>query len=444
MMKPLVRSIIFWSFITFFFVTAPLSVLYTAGFRYNFQNGSLVRTGVISISTVPRNTQISLNGESIGESTPYVIKRLMPETYSLTLEKDGYHAWSGTVEVKSGATTLLQSILLFRNEEPELIINQSITSIAEDGANHVAYIVKEAGWVEIWLHNLKNNDKQLLERIPAKLLTSTTDLSFSASGGYLLAQNLTNNYASVFDALGSKMELKQSLINSSDLLFWHPSADHLLYATTDKQLHQIDLITGSEKIFNDPGAGTVILDATVITFFDNGSKVELRQSFDGENKLIALLPRSTYKIAKRDNEYLILQDLRGQVLVINIRADQPILFEKQVEIFDWLDDQDILVYSDGIEINVYDAKSHHTEFITRQSGAISNITWYTSQDAIIYSTADQIKTIEHFQIAKQRKSTPLLEGADIKLFWINKSGKTLYFFGEYQGVTGLFSQRIAR
>lgn len=444
MIKPWIRIIIFWSFITFFFITAPLSVLYTAGFRYNIQSGRIVRTGVISVSTTPRNVRISLNGDKINKTTPYVIKRLMPGEYSILLEKDKFHPWSGKVKVKSGDTTLIQSILLFKNSKPELIVSDQISDIAHGRSDNIAYLLKDNNWTEVWIHNLKNNNKQLISRIPSKELDKDILLEWSHNNGYLSIQDLDNDLIQVFDQFGNEIELNKLIIPETTKLFWHPSSDNLLYAATTEKLHQFDLMNGNETIFNDKDASTVILDASVITFKDNGNQVELRQSFNDENKLIALLPKSVYKIVQRDNEFLIIEDARGKITLINIHANEPILLDKQINSYNWLSDQDVLVYSDGIEINVYDAKSHRTDFITRQGDSIKDVVLLPSEYAIIYSTDQNIKAIERFNIAQQKQTTSLVEGADIDLFWLKESGETLYFFGSFEGQTGLFAKEVTR
>ena len=53
-----VRTLIFWLFTVLFLITAPLVVMYTFGFRYNAATRQIVRTGVLSITTIPRNADM--------------------------------------------------------------------------------------------------------------------------------------------------------------------------------------------------------------------------------------------------------------------------------------------------------------------------------------------------------------------------------------------------
>jgi hypothetical protein len=94
-----------------FFVTGPLLVLYTAGYRLNWQNGQVVRTGVISISSAPRSADIWLDDENTNEKTSHVFKQLLPDEYVVHIEKEDYLSWEGTVNVESGQTVSLQNLL---------------------------------------------------------------------------------------------------------------------------------------------------------------------------------------------------------------------------------------------------------------------------------------------------------------------------------------------
>ncbi|MBU1126698.1 PEGA domain-containing protein, partial [Patescibacteria group bacterium] len=88
MIKPWVRQVLFWSFLTFFVIAAPAIVLYTAGYRYNFKNGQIVRTGVISVSSTPRNAKIYLDGNDTEKETPFVFKRIMPDVYEVSIWRE--------------------------------------------------------------------------------------------------------------------------------------------------------------------------------------------------------------------------------------------------------------------------------------------------------------------------------------------------------------------
>ncbi|MEK7529921.1 MAG: hypothetical protein AAB570_03290, partial [Patescibacteria group bacterium] len=56
-----VRRKLFYGFVLLFLITAPLSLLYTAGYRWSKEDG-LSKTGTLLLATTPRGAQITIDG----------------------------------------------------------------------------------------------------------------------------------------------------------------------------------------------------------------------------------------------------------------------------------------------------------------------------------------------------------------------------------------------
>lgn len=120
-MLPLaLRKALFFLFVGIFLVSAPLVVLYTAGYRFNRTNNTVLQTGTLSLASSPRGAEVFVHGENIHDATPAVLQRLSTGTRTVRLEKEGYHAWERTVNVQSGSTTYVTAPL-FLNESPVLL-----------------------------------------------------------------------------------------------------------------------------------------------------------------------------------------------------------------------------------------------------------------------------------------------------------------------------------
>ena len=57
------RRILYSFFIAIFVIAAPTLVLYTAGFRYDFEYNRIVETGSLVVKSYPQNASIYINGE---------------------------------------------------------------------------------------------------------------------------------------------------------------------------------------------------------------------------------------------------------------------------------------------------------------------------------------------------------------------------------------------
>lgn len=444
MIKPWIRSLLFWSFFIFFIISAPLSVLYTAGYRYNFQNGQIVRTGVISIHSSPRNANIYLNDQETKKETPYTFKRLKPGLYKISIWREGFHEWHGNVEVRSGKTTLVQPIQLLKDTLPKLLIKNKLFAATDNGDSYVAYLIRQGGWSEVWVYNVEEEQPSIISIQLADTITDSAELQWSSDKSTFFVFDPTSKFLSVFDANGSEYKIDSTLYQNAQSVFWHPSNDNILYLSSKNRLYQTNILDGSFKIFTADDAASVVLDASILSFQDNGTNTEFIQTVNNDSTLIALLPRAKYSIAMRDGPYLILQDEKSHLFLLNIHQERPILLETNAGMFDWLENEDLLLFSNGFEVNIYDPNVHQTTFITRQGETIKNVLWHPEGLNIFIVTDSDIYALERFRIAKQRLSTPLLENANIISFWTSDKGSTGYFYGSYREDTGIFSLELTR
>lgn len=113
------RHILFFCFVAAFLVSAPVVVLYTAGYRYYFDSGKIVQTGVLNVNSLPKDAHIYIDDRLFDERTPAVINNIVPGSHMLRVEKDGYSSWKKTLDVYSKQSTFATDIVLFLDQPPE-------------------------------------------------------------------------------------------------------------------------------------------------------------------------------------------------------------------------------------------------------------------------------------------------------------------------------------
>ncbi|MBU4453128.1 PEGA domain-containing protein [Patescibacteria group bacterium] len=435
-----IRRVIFWIFVLIFFISAPALVLYTAGYRYSLSSGVVTRTGVLSITTNPRGAEIYLDGESTGIKSPDVINRVMPGTYTIELRKDGYRPWTGQVDIKSGQATTLQGIYLFLDQDANLLFDKETSSLAVDPlGDTIAYTIIEGGWQELWMYQLEKNIHMLLNQT-MDAGENETQLTWSANGSYLSVYDPTTSTVALYnkDAVKLPIPIEDEILAVS----WHPSADQLLLLTTQYGITQLDVQTMATHIFSQTDDTSVLLDASILRITQGTTYTEVAQYVNGEKETLALLPKSSYNIQQRDGAYLILSDSIGQIYLIEIHQDQPILLQKEATAYDWNKNADMLVFTNGYELSVYDAKTHSTELITRQSTKINSVAWHPSAN-IVFVQDSALNAYEIYAIANQRFVTNLLNNTDIKELWVSKNGNNIYFYGQQNGAYGVYQLKLA-
>src|SRR5688572_13864453 len=97
-------SIIAIGFILFL-ISAPLIVLFARGFKYDFSQNKIVKTGTLVVESEPDNADIFLNDEKEDTQTPANIRFVLPGEYTVTVSKDGYQSWTKRLTIKSQLVT---------------------------------------------------------------------------------------------------------------------------------------------------------------------------------------------------------------------------------------------------------------------------------------------------------------------------------------------------
>jgi len=143
--------------VALFVTLLSVSILfYAEGYRFNYKNFKIFKTGVLAISCYPKDVTVKLNSRIKSDKTPYSAN-LLPGHYSIEISKSDFVTWSQTVRVESEMVENFKSTVLFR-EKPEIAtltdqklinsLNSPIDSLAignKSGIYHSDY--------EIWLNN---------------------------------------------------------------------------------------------------------------------------------------------------------------------------------------------------------------------------------------------------------------------------------------------------
>lgn len=119
------RLIIMGSLITSFFVISPLIILYTAGFRYDWQDKTIKTTGVLSIDIAPDDASVYANDILIKKTIPIRLTNLAPGTTHIRISKPGFHTWEKDLSITSNQTTFIKNVTLFKDSQPQIEKNTS-------------------------------------------------------------------------------------------------------------------------------------------------------------------------------------------------------------------------------------------------------------------------------------------------------------------------------
>src|SRR3989344_4547391 len=109
------KRYLFYSALAFFLLLSYVIILYAQGYKYNLSEFQFFRTGTVALK-VNTDAKVFLNDELQGGTSffnnSYSIDGLLPGTYEIMVQRDGYSQWKKTAIVEEGFVTDYSNILI--------------------------------------------------------------------------------------------------------------------------------------------------------------------------------------------------------------------------------------------------------------------------------------------------------------------------------------------
>ncbi len=106
------------------FIALPSILLYSSGYRINFENFSIEPAGALVISSLPKDAILTISEKNISKTAPSIISRLQPGEYTVSITKDGYTTWQDTVSIQGRRSTIVGTVLIFKTTPETNIITE--------------------------------------------------------------------------------------------------------------------------------------------------------------------------------------------------------------------------------------------------------------------------------------------------------------------------------
>lgn len=379
-MKIRSRRVVYFVFIIIFLVITPLIILYTAGYRYNFQKHKLQKTGILILKSNPEGARIYLNGERQRIDTPARLADLIPEDYSIKIEKDGFYPWQKTLPVKSRLTTFAENITLFKKNLPtELLVGDVSGMRLSPDKGKIAYLILNEKSKELWLFNLATLEKKLLYSLPNNNGSSPPGFEWNRDGKKILIAVSEGDEKTKYIVLDYEADTASTYENLDEFYFEF-------------------LGIKSSKLTFSPA-----------------EEVDFRPNHSG---LLAVLDKK-------------IQDLK----VWNTDSGD-LIFETEAEDISWSERGDKLLYTKNFEIWFYNFQTNQEILITRFSKKADRIAWI-NDNYILLTYDNSLKTIE-LDERDQRNVTDLSSLGDVRYFDIDTEKQKIYFTGSIGNKKGVF------
>ncbi|MDA3840001.1 MAG: hypothetical protein PF572_02835 [Patescibacteria group bacterium] len=450
------RKYLFLFFILAFVTITPLVSLYAAGYKFSFSGDFLQKTGMLIIDSTPSGAKIIINDEPQQKflnklrskalnstkdqnilTTPAKIKGLIPDEYTVELEKDGYWSWEKKLEINPGSSTFAEDIVMFKNNLPQPVTSSIIINSKQSlNKKYIAYTTENT-------YQIFNDDNEEVINYQ-KNASSTNQLTNSI---IWLDNNhiLFDYFLFSLDDWNKPKDLSSSLVNINleSVTFSNSS---LVYIQNNNSLIKLD----SKSV----GIETVLNSEKI---FDYLIKDNLIYTIEELNKNIYLIVYDDKKIIRQinlnfDDSYVFVNTNNSLINIYSSRfktlnlVDPLDYFGPLKETINnvgdsfWVDNEKLVYYND-FEIWIYEKDNFKKTILTRISDKINYVLWHPSNNYIIYSTAESLFTIE-LDNREKHSTNHLIKLNNIDFLDINNDGDVLYFYSELGNQRGLFKLAI--
>lgn len=158
-----------------FILVAAWAVMYATGYRVDFRDWSIRKTGVLAITTKPNGADVYINDKKYARKTPITLRNMLPGDYAIKLSLEDYLPFNKTIKIVSRKVTEEHNLDLVLNEITPKILAQDVGKMILAG-NEPIYFNKQRQFVKLV------NEKTVplnFDRLPTNVksvLQSATDI----------------------------------------------------------------------------------------------------------------------------------------------------------------------------------------------------------------------------------------------------------------------------
>lgn len=345
------RSRLFLSLAALFLIASPVIIFWSQGYRFDLKTRSFVQVGGLYFKVIPQDAQLTVEGIGSRRLCPSMLSEgtllhnLIPDTYEISVNREGYFPWSKSLKVNPLQVTKATAIILFPAVPPiEQLGAFAVADFWPAGeGNGAFYFTDTSGRRLFFVKNPRQEaePQPILGTAPeAPLRDRIADLLPSPDGAMLLVK-LAGGDAVLADTSRTRVRFLSRYaaqlgmpVTRFEKLFWHPAAERkLIGVTSQNRIYEIDLEASAyrrllvrESIIGLNQTGTIIADSS-------GNLYRLSNRQEGAEKFDQIsLPRGISRariFALPQRQYLLLDDAHANLWHIE-RGGEPRLIAEGV------------------------------------------------------------------------------------------------------------------
>lgn len=325
-----------------FLIITPYILLYSLGYRVDFETKKIVATGGIYVRAMPNPVDVVIDSKITNStglfSQAVFVQNLLPTLHALAVKKEGYFDYQKNVQVKEKEVAKLEHIILFKKDIPFEILPENVNSPFDGQEIQSDYVLRNTALY----YSATNTDTALsaaqkslpiLEDIITYKVTNNS-IIWLANDGFLYRSNLDGNNT-------------ETLTTAALIL-------------SRKNIYEI--FTFSQHVFLKENSKLLILNA----------KTKTLENFYSSVKDTVLSPNGRKIILYNDHEilYLFLNSNMPEKIFLN-------RFSEEITDVQWIND-DYIIFTLGGKIVISELDPNQPNMITLPqaltiSGSVTDI-----------------------------------------------------------------------
>lgn len=252
------------------FITLPSILLYSSGYRIDFNNFSIEPTGALVIVSIPKDAVLTIAEKNIVDATPSIVSRLQPGEYTVSITKDGYSTWQDTIHIQGRRSTIVGTVMIFKtnpqtktlSEYPSQTFPDTRFEDIQDFSPDVQFALSRIKLSDDYKITSKDVpiftildkthttlyllDTRSAEIEVQKISDSAIDFEWNTETNELLFYSEHEISLYNFDSQETRSIIRQS--DEITEAFWHPRSNYVVF-TTGRQIQAIETrLTDSPNI----------------------------------------------------------------------------------------------------------------------------------------------------------------------------------------------------
>ncbi len=448
-MTKIKRKILFFIFLTAFFVLTPYILLYASGYQFDWRRPfsplMIQKTGMAIVYSEPSGASIYLNdkkqkdlslslnfGHDNSLKTPVKMKNLLPGSYDLRVELPGYWPWTRRITIHPGQITHVLDINLFRKDLPVLIAKSSVGDIYPS-PNHKKALLENGDLIDLKTESVEMK------------LASSTPASWSSDGNRIIGGGEAINLKDRTKDVSLKNVIGPDISNPKWL---YGDSGQIAYIYNEG-LNRFDLDKKTDYVIDD---NEEILDhasrnGEVVYVAKNGFSAKLKIYSLSEKKIsqeIDLPPSDGYTFLDNGNSLVNLYDSKYKILYLIDPSSQitPLVeIVNNAKYFEWFDDKTLFFANDS-EIWLLDLKSDSRRLLLRWSEPLKGIVKTKSDNYLLFHTDNSLKVLTWDKGDEKLQVTEILKLEKIASPFFSENENSIYFSGKIGNQEGLYKLNL--